>query len=96
LTSALGRDWADVLESLPQDAIQKACVQFLRDNPRKRPTPGAIYELARSHIPKPERKRSASVVSIAPERERISAERAAQIMRDAGFAPRKFGDMENE
>lgn len=53
LTAAIGRDWADVLEGLPQDAIQKACIRYQREEPRRKPTPGAIYEMARAAMPRP-------------------------------------------
>ena len=90
LNEALGRDWADILEGLPQDAIAKACTAYLRGEPRRKPTPGAIYAMAREYIPRP------VIVARAPEpqgpkQERVSAERAAEIMAEAGFRPRKFG-----
>ncbi len=53
MTGALGRDWADVLEGLSQEAIQKAAIQYQRDEPRRKPTPAAIYALARGFMPKP-------------------------------------------
>lgn len=46
MTAAIGRDWADVLEGLPQDVIQRACIQYQREEPRRKPTPGAIYQIA--------------------------------------------------
>jgi hypothetical protein len=53
LTEAIARDWADILEGLPQDAISKACTSYLRSEPRRKPTPGAIYALARDFVPRP-------------------------------------------
>ena len=53
LTAAIGKDWADVLEGLPQEALEAACRKYLRNEPRRKPTPGAIYELAREAIPRP-------------------------------------------
>lgn len=88
LTEAIARDWADILEGMSQDAISKACTAYLRNEPRRKPTPGAIYELAREFTPRP------VVVSRTPEpeRERISAERAAEIMAEVGFRPKRMGD----
>lgn len=86
LTAAIGADWADVLEGIPQEYIQKARIQYQRDEPRRKPTPGAIYQLARSMMPRPEVVRPAD-----PERKPVDAETAARIMREAGFNPRKFG-----
>jgi len=94
MDEALARDWCDILEGIPQDALSKACTAYLRSEPRRKPTPGAIYALARSFIPAP------AVVHRAPEpetvREKISAERAAEIMKEVGFRPKTFGGMQGE
>ena len=86
LTGAIGRDWADVLEGLPQDAIQKACIQYQRDEPRRKPTPGAIYQVARAMMPRPVTVSDARPMTAEEnaayldkmDRERINPERAAQ------------------
>lgn len=89
MDAALARDWCDILEGLPQDAIGKACMAFLRQEPRRKPTPGAIYAMAREYVPKP--------VIVAkpdkpePERQRMSAARAAEIMAEVGFRPKRMG-----
>jgi hypothetical protein len=94
MDEALARDWCDILEGIPQDALSKACTAYLRSEPRRKPTPGAIYALAQSFIPAP------AVVHRAPEREtvreKISAERAAEIMKEVGFRPKTFGGMQGE
>jgi hypothetical protein len=86
----MGRDWADILEGMPQDAIAKACMAYLRSEPRRKPSPGAIYALAREYMPRP------TIVHRAPEpepvRERMTAERAAEIMAEVGFRPKTFGE----
>lgn len=46
LTAAIGRDWANVLEPLSQPDIESACEMYLRNQSRRKPTPGDIYELA--------------------------------------------------
>lgn len=51
LTAAIGADWADVLEDLDQEDIQRACLQYQREEPRKKPTAGAIRALALSMRP---------------------------------------------
>lgn len=93
LTAAIGADWADVLEGLPQDAIKKACTQYLRESGRRKPTPGEIYTLAREHMPRPQ------VVRPRPEPEpaekRVTPEVDQKICEDNGFVPKKFGG-ENE
>ena len=53
LTAAIGADWADVLEGLPQEYIQRACIKYQRDEPRRKPTPGAIYQLTKEMMPQP-------------------------------------------
>lgn len=88
LNEAMGRDWADILEGLPQDAISRACMAYLRNEPRRKPSPGAIYALAREMMPRP------TVVPKTQQeapRERMSAERAAEIMAEVGFRPQRFG-----
>ena len=89
LLAAIGKDWADVLEGLPQEYIQKACIQYQRDEPRKRPTPGAIYQVAVALMPRP-----AVVHSAEPERERMAPETAADIVAAAGFTIKRFGGAE--
>jgi hypothetical protein len=86
----MGKDWADVLEGLPRDAIQRACLRYMREEPSRRPTPGAIYALARAEMPRPQIVRSTPMPE-ASQAPRVTAERAAQIMAEAGFRPRKFG-----
>lgn len=54
LTAAIGADWAGVLEGLPQQYIQAACIQYQREEPRRKPTPGAIYQIARALMPRPQ------------------------------------------
>lgn len=91
VTAAIGKDWADVLEGLPQAAIQKACIRYQRDEPRRKPTPGAIYQLAREMMPRP------AVVQSPPRQEatdtapRCTPEAAQAICDAAGYSPKKFG-----
>ncbi len=46
LTAALGADWADVLEPLSREAIKHACIEYQRQEPKKKPTPAAVYAMA--------------------------------------------------
>lgn len=88
LTAAIGADWADVLEGLPQEYIQRACIRYQREEPRRKPTPGAIYDLAKRIMPQPQR-----VIMPNPPRPepRVSGEAANEIMEKVGFKPKKFG-----
>jgi hypothetical protein len=100
LLAAIGKDWADVLEGLPQEYIQKACIQYQRDEPRKKPTPGAIYQIARALMPRPQIVRA--VPEYSPEddepkdvRDRMMQERreaANEIIRQSGLKIRIGGD----
>lgn len=74
---------------MPQRAIQNACIQYLRDEPRRKPTPGAILELTRAAAPPP--RMVVANFPPHPKPERISAERAAEIMNEVGFRPKNFG-----
>ena len=88
LTSAIAADWCDILEGIPAEYIQRAAIKYQRDEPRRKPTPGAIYQIARSLMPLP------SVATPRPEPERpprVTAEAASEIMRRAGFRPQRFG-----
>lgn len=89
LTAAIGADWATVLEGMPRDAIQLACIEYQRSEPRRKPTPGAIYQLAMKYVPKP---KLVERNEPEPTRERVSRERAAEILAEAGYAPKKFGE----
>ena len=87
LTAAIGKDWADVLEGLPQEYIDRACIQYLREENRK-PKPADIYRRARDLMPAP--RFVTPPAPPEPERERVSPEAAEEIMRAAGFKPRAF------
>lgn len=95
LTGAIGKDWADVLEGLPRDAIQAASLRYMRTEPRRRPTPGIIYAMTVEAMPKPRVVAQRPQEPI-PEPERISRERAAEIMAEVGFAVKKMKGMEDE
>ena len=90
LLRAISADWADVLHGFTREAIQKACLRYLREEPRRRPTPGSIYAIAKAEMPRPVRvyPRPAG-----PERVRVKPEVAQSIVEDFGFArPVQVGD----
>ena len=90
LLAAIGKDWADVLEGLPQDVIQKACVQYQRDEPRRKPTPGAVYEIALRLMPRPSVVSSGGLTDMRPVEDRCTPEAAAEILARAGYAPKRM------
>lgn len=81
LTAAIGADWADVLEGMTQDAIRKACIQYQRDEPRRKPTPGEIYQRARAYMPAP---KVVAENEPEPSKEKITAKKAREIWEEAG------------
>lgn len=86
LTAAMGADWADVLEGIPQQYIQTACIVYQRDEPRRKPTPGAIYQLARKIMPAPK----VVMKPPEPERKRCSPEMAKEILNAANIRVKRF------
>lgn len=88
--------WADVLEGLPHDAIDKGIIEYQRNGPRSqtthkliKPAAGDIYAFAKRFIPKPR-----IVVTQQPERERHipSPEEKARVqnmVRKAGYGLRR-------
>lgn len=47
-------DWVEILAPLSQKVIEHACSSWLRDEPRRRPTPGDIRARARDHAASPQ------------------------------------------
>jgi hypothetical protein len=89
-------DWREALAEYPQWAIERA-VRWWKgaDNPnrRRRPMEGDIAERCRVEmdgVPSALIAMGAPVPQIQEHRERISAERAAEIMQEAGFAPKRM------
>lgn len=91
LTAAMGQDWADVLEGIPQQFIQKACIQYQRDEPRRKPTPGAIYEIARNAMPRPKPVLQPAPAPLADVDKPCDPKIAQALVEAAGFAPKRFG-----
>ena len=83
-------DWIDALQEYPLDEVQAACKAATLANPNRMPNEGhVIREIVKArqawiarNPPKPEPE---------PDRRPVSKERAAQIMQEAGFAPKRFG-----
>ena len=48
-------DWVNTLMHVSQDEIERACGIYLRDQPRRRPTPGDILARAQARPARPER-----------------------------------------
>ena len=83
-------DWMDALQDYPLNEVRTACQAWVQENPRRMPNEGDIRGKILSErskrvaaLPRPEEPQ-------AP-RDRLSAERAAEIMAEAGFNPKTFG-----
>ena len=82
-------DWMDALQDFPLSEVQGACQAWVRDNSRRMPNEGDIRGIIMARRAKIVARLKAGQHE--PERQRISAERAAEIVAQAGFAPRRFG-----
>jgi hypothetical protein len=86
VAAAAGGMWADALERFSRDEIRTACTRWVHTQTR-RPTPADIIRLCADARPRPR-----LVELPAPQRERSPEEiaRIDALMREAGFAPRRF------
>ena len=88
--AALG-DWLSCLTSISQRAIENACGAYLRDQPRRRPTPGDIRGRALD-FDRQQRERFVAALPPPPpapavERDVLTADRAQSICEELGFTP---------
>lgn len=82
-------DWMDALQDYPMDEIRAACRAAVMADPKSMPNEGhiiaqimkarAVFVASHRLLAKPE-----------PEIQRVSKERAAEILADAGFKPKTF------
>lgn len=84
----LVKDWMDVLEPFPQEAIEHACVSYLQAQSRK-PVPADIRNRAAAWVEQRKPKQVALPPPPPPPRKVVDAETAARIMHEAGFTPEK-------
>lgn len=88
--------WCDELQDWTQEQVVWALRQWNRDSPDKRPTPGHILGIMTAMRGKREAARLAALPKREdPVRAPVTAERAAEIMAAAGFAPKTFGGANN-
>jgi len=90
LSEAAMVDWLAVLDGLPTDDIERACMDYLREEPRRRPTPGDIRQRVLAKRAWAEKYRAPVVQIDAPSRERVTPEAANAILAEAGFRPRRM------
>jgi hypothetical protein len=84
-------DWMDALQDYPLSEVQAACKAAVLSNPGKIPNEGHVSQQIQMA-----RKRHVALTvdrdNSEPERERVSAETAANILAAAGFGPKRMGD----
>jgi hypothetical protein len=83
-------DWMDALQDYPLSEVRAACAAAVIDNPNRMPNEGhvraAILNARKRHV-------AALPKHLEPDSERVPVDRAraAAIMAEAGFAPKRFG-----
>jgi hypothetical protein len=89
---AQAADWYVVLKGFPIYAINAACVDYLANEPRRKPAPGAIVELCRKVMPRPRigADDDERLSLPKPERAPETKARASEIMERAGFTPKRL------
>ena len=88
---AMLRDRIAVLRGLPQSALEHARITYMRDQPRRRPTPGDLYARAVAALPKaPCQPEHLALPAPDPDRQPVDPDAAAAILARAGFTPDRF------
>ena len=86
-------DWMDALQDYPLDEIRAACREAVMARPNAMPNEGhivsKIMEARAAFV-----RLSPPTTAPEPRQGRMSAERAAEIMAEAGFRPKAFGGQE--
>ena len=91
MKAAVLADWADELEDWEIEQVRWGLRQWRRDNPRRKPNPGDIFGILKTQRGKVEAAKMAALAPPPePPRERITAERAAEILAAAGLAPKRI------
>ena len=82
-------DWCDVLEDWKQEQVGWALRQWRNENPNKKPNPGHILMMMKDARGK---KIAAGLPKqqLSPKEERVSAEKAGEIMAEINFNINRF------
>lgn len=83
------REWMDGLDGFTETEIRAACDAWNRNPKNSKPRVGNIIEAIRLERLRLGQKPTSTAEE--PPKERITAERAAEICAEAGFAPKRFG-----
>ena len=82
--------WCDELEDWTHEQVVWGLRKWNRDNPRARPTPGDIVAILKQARGKKIASQMKEQENRPEPREKLSPERAAEIVREAGFAVRRM------
>lgn len=89
LTAAALTDWIEILSPFSRQDVSEACTHYLKNQPRRRPTPGAIRSIILARRERETQMRRLSLPAPKPEPvNRVTAEAARRIIEEAGFAKR--------
>jgi len=82
--------WCDELQDWTREQVVWALRKWNRDCPRIRPTPGDIVAICKRERGRRIAAEKANWPTSEPVKERVSKERAAEIVAQAGFAPKRM------
>lgn len=93
IAEAAMTDWIRLLSSMPQQAISFACDRYMANQPRRRPGPGDILCIAQTWLNDQRKQYMRKLPPPTEEkRERVSKERAAEILKEYGFTSAKMAN----
>lgn len=84
-------DWMDALQDYPLDEIRRAVSDAIQERPNSMPHEGHILAAIKKRRSLIVRYEKIASPPPPPERPRLSAERAAEIMAEVGLRPKTFG-----
>ena len=91
---AQGELYWQTLRGLPREAIRHAVVSYCRDNDRRKPTPGDLYNRATASLPSPRLEPYAppSDALSLPRPPKVDPDTAERLLASVGFTPKRFRD----
>lgn len=86
-------DWMDALHDYPLDEVRAACRDWVMSSPRKMPNEGDILSIIKRQRFETMQAHKAKMPAPRPApKDRVSKDRAAEILAEVGFAPRPMPD----
>lgn len=91
MRAAILADWCDELEEWPPESVRAALRKHRREKPSTKPNPGHILAILKESWGKRHAEQvRAALTPPEPRPEPVTADRAAQIMAEVGFRPRRI------